>query len=140
MANLYKKPVIVTDPKTGQKIKTKSRKWWGRYRDENGVERRVPLAVDKAAAQAMLNELTKKVKHRSLGLWTDSTNTANVQLLTTWQILRSISRRRETARSRSSWLPCAADASLPPAALLSPETSRQAAFKLTLQICERRKT
>jgi hypothetical protein len=30
MANLYKKPVVVTDSKTGQKIKTKSKKWWGR--------------------------------------------------------------------------------------------------------------
>jgi integrase len=68
MASLYKKPVIVTDPKTGEKIKTKSKKWWGRYRDENGVERRVPLAVDKAAAQAMLNDLVKKVERRIAGL------------------------------------------------------------------------
>lgn len=68
MANLYKKPVIMTDPKTGQKIKTKSKKWWGRYRDENGVERRVSLAADKAAAQAMLNELVKKVERRTAGL------------------------------------------------------------------------
>src|SRR5215470_5934636 len=68
MASLYKKPVIVADPKTGQKIKTKSKKWWGRYRDENGVERRVPLAMDKAAAQAMLNGLVKKVERRAVGL------------------------------------------------------------------------
>src|SRR5262245_32600639 len=68
MASLYKKPVLVTDPKTGQKIKTKSRKWWGRYRDENGAERRVPLAADKGAAQAMLNELVKKVERRIAGI------------------------------------------------------------------------
>ena len=68
MANLYKKLVIVTDPKTGQKIKTKSKKWWGRYRDENGVERRAPLAMDKGAAHAMLNELIKKVERRAIGL------------------------------------------------------------------------
>src|SRR5215831_19521803 len=68
MANLYKKTDIGTHPKTGQKIKTKSKKWWGRYRDENGVERRVPLAADKAAAQAMLNELVKKVERRIAGL------------------------------------------------------------------------
>ena len=68
MANLYKKTVIVTHPKTGQKIKTKSKKWWGRYRDENGVERRVPLAVDKGAAQTMLNELVKKSERRAAGL------------------------------------------------------------------------
>lgn len=68
MASLYKKPVVVTDPKTGQKIKTKTKKWWGRYRDENGTDRRVPLAVDKAAAQAMLNELVKKAERRAAGL------------------------------------------------------------------------
>src|SRR6516164_7537731 len=68
MASLYKKPVTVTDPKTGQKIKRKSRKWWGRYRDENGAERRVPLAADKAAAQAMLNELIKQVERRIAGI------------------------------------------------------------------------
>lgn len=68
MASLYKKPVIVTDPKTGQKIKTKSKKWWGRFRDENDAERRVPLAVDKAAAQAMLNELVKKAERRAAGV------------------------------------------------------------------------
>jgi site-specific recombinase XerC len=57
-----------SDPKTGQKAKSKSKKWWGRFRDENGTERRVPLATDKAAAQAMLNELVKKVEHRAAGL------------------------------------------------------------------------
>lgn len=68
MANLFKKQVTVTDPKTGQKAKTKSKKWWGRYRDDDRVDRRVPLAVDKAAAQAMLNELVKKAERRAAGL------------------------------------------------------------------------
>jgi integrase/recombinase XerD len=67
MASLYKKPIVVTDPKIGQKIKTKSKKWWGRFRDENGAERRVPLAVDKGAAQTMLNELVKKAERRAAG-------------------------------------------------------------------------
>jgi integrase/recombinase XerD len=68
MASLYKKPVIVTDPKTGKKIKTKSKKWWGRYRDEFGAEKRVPLATDKTAAQAMLNDLVKKAEQRACGV------------------------------------------------------------------------
>jgi site-specific recombinase XerD len=68
MASLYKKPIVVTDPKTGQKVKEKSRKWWGRYRDENGCERRVPLAADKTAAQAKLSELVKKAERRAAGL------------------------------------------------------------------------
>ena len=29
MANLYKKPVTITDPKTRKQVKGKSKKWWG---------------------------------------------------------------------------------------------------------------
>ncbi len=60
MASLYKKPIVKSDPKTGRKIKSKSKKWWGRYRDVGDCERRVPLASDKSAAQTMLNS-----KHHS---------------------------------------------------------------------------
>jgi hypothetical protein len=68
MASLYKKPVVVRDPKTGEKSKAKSKKWWGRYIDASGLERRVPLASDKIAAQAMLNELVRKVEREKAGL------------------------------------------------------------------------
>ena len=68
MASLYKKPIVVTDPKTGEKVKKKSRKWWGRYRDALGRERRVPLAGDKAAAQTMLNEIVRKVEREAAGI------------------------------------------------------------------------
>lgn len=68
MASLYKKTINVTDPKTGKKAKSKSRKWWGRYRDENGTDRRVPLASDKMAAQTLLNELVRKVELKTAGL------------------------------------------------------------------------
>jgi integrase len=68
MANLYKKPVTITDPKTGRRRKMKSKKWWGRYRDAMGRERRVPLVADKMAAQTMLNELLCKVEREKAGL------------------------------------------------------------------------
>lgn len=68
MASLYKKPVIIRDPRTGKKVKTKSRKWWGRFRDARGQERRVPLAVDRTAAQAMLNERVRRVEREKVGL------------------------------------------------------------------------
>ena len=67
MASLYKKTVVVKDPKTGKNIKSRSKKWWGRYRDALGVDRRVPLARDKAASQAMLNELVIKAERRAAG-------------------------------------------------------------------------
>ena len=38
MPSLYKKPIFGVDPVTGKKIKEKSKKWWGRYRDESGIE------------------------------------------------------------------------------------------------------
>ena len=68
MASLYKKPVMIKDPVTGEKIKTKSKKWWGQYKDALGRLKRVPLAVDKFAAQAMLNDLVKKVEREMAGL------------------------------------------------------------------------
>jgi integrase/recombinase XerD len=68
MASLYKKPVFITDPRTGKRIKTKSKKWWGRFRDENGLEKRVPLAADKTAAQTMLHDLVVKVERRVAGI------------------------------------------------------------------------
>ena len=68
MASLYRKPIIVTDLKTGEKTKSKSRKWWGQFRDANGKLRRHPLAVDKVAAQAMLNDLVKHMEREKAGL------------------------------------------------------------------------
>jgi site-specific recombinase XerD len=68
MASLYRKPVIATDPKTGQKVKTQSKKWWGQFKDANGKLRRHPLAVDKMAAQAMLHELVRQVEREKAGL------------------------------------------------------------------------
>jgi site-specific recombinase XerD len=68
MANLYKKPILISDPKTGRKVKTKSKKWWGQYRDAHGCVRRLPLATDKIAAQAMLNELVRKAEREQAGL------------------------------------------------------------------------
>ena len=68
MASLYRKPVMVTDPATGQKVKQKSKKWWGQYKDADGLLRRKPLAVDKTAAQAMLNEIVRRVEREKAGL------------------------------------------------------------------------
>lgn len=68
MASIYKKPVFVRDPATGERVKGKSKKWWGRFTDVVGREKRVPLAVDRAAAQAMLNEYVRRVERERVGL------------------------------------------------------------------------
>ena len=68
MASLYKKPIVVTDPATGRKTKTKSKKWWGQYKDASRQLKRVPLAIDKMAAQAMLNQIVQRVEREKAGL------------------------------------------------------------------------
>ena len=68
MASLYRKPVMITDPATGHKVKRKSKKWWGQYKDADGRLCRKPLAVDKTAAKAMLNEIVKRVEREKAGL------------------------------------------------------------------------
>lgn len=68
MASLYKKPVMATDPATGRKVKEKSKKWWGQYKDAHGRLKRVPLAVDKQAAQAMLTQMVQRVEREKAGL------------------------------------------------------------------------
>ncbi len=52
-------------PTTGQ-MKT-AKNWYGKYRDENGVTKRVPLSPNKAAAQAMLAEKVRLVERIKAG-------------------------------------------------------------------------
>jgi len=68
MANLYKKPVVKIDPKTGKKTKTESKKWWGQYRDVHGTLKRVPLACNKNVAQQMLAEIVARVEREKAGI------------------------------------------------------------------------
>lgn len=68
MANLYKKPYYRTDPKTGERVKRLTKKWWGQYKDAGGKLKREPLATDKSAAQAMLNEIVRRVERERAGL------------------------------------------------------------------------
>ena len=81
MANLYKKPVMVTDPATGRKVKTKSKKWWAQYKDAYGRLKRKPLAIDKTSAQAMLNQILLRVDREKAGL-VDPTEEQRKRLLT----------------------------------------------------------
>ena len=52
-----------------RRVREKSRKWYGEYRDMHGVLQRVPLATDKSAAQAMLNDIVRRVEQRQAGLF-----------------------------------------------------------------------
>ena len=68
MPSLYRPTYTKIDPKTGKKATKKLKKWYGKYRDANDQEKRVPLCSDKAAARAMLNDLMRKVDRQKAGL------------------------------------------------------------------------
>ena len=68
MARLFKKTETSIDPTTGKKIKKESTKWWGRWRDGHGIERRQPLSANKAIAQRILNEFVEKAELEKNGV------------------------------------------------------------------------
>ena len=57
------------DAAGAKRIQQKSKKWYGEYKDVDGVTRRTPLSTDKAAAQAMLNDIVRNVERRIAGLF-----------------------------------------------------------------------
>lgn len=68
MANLFRQTYTKTDPETGEKRVARLRKWYGKYRDADGILRKVPLCEDKTAAQAMLTDLVRQAERQQAGL------------------------------------------------------------------------
>jgi len=78
MAHLYRNTVhrdVDADGKRcrkdspgARKTVEKSKAWYGRYRDADGIEHRVKLATDKTIARQMLHELERKSLQQSAGL------------------------------------------------------------------------
>ena len=52
----------------GDKVRLLSRKWYGTYRDADGIVRTVPLSTDRTAAQQMLSELVKRAELGKAGI------------------------------------------------------------------------
>src|SRR5262249_13820928 len=57
------------NPHTGKKVRKKTRKWYGKFVDEHGVLRRVPLSPNKTVAQQMLHRLVDQVERKKSGLY-----------------------------------------------------------------------
>jgi integrase len=68
MPHLIRRTYTKVDPETGEKTVRRTRKWYGQYRNANGVVRRVPLSSDKTAARAMLMEMVRDTERRVAGL------------------------------------------------------------------------
>ena len=68
MPKVFKRSRIVTDPKTGQRIRRLTRKYYGEFADERGIRRRVPLNQNKTVAEQMLNEMVKQAALAGVGV------------------------------------------------------------------------
>ena len=79
MASLFKPVIIRYTLPDGQcrvskdtpgaiRKKRKANKWYGLYRDHDGIERRVPLSANKTVAGQMLNALVRKAELGKVGI------------------------------------------------------------------------
>jgi integrase len=65
---LFKRVYTTINPKTGRKVKRRTAKWYGQYRDPAGHIHRVPLATDKVAAAQKLADLVKRAERGQAGV------------------------------------------------------------------------
>ena len=69
MAGLFRPSYSDKCPRTGKRIKRRTAKWYGWYKDpQSGKTIRVPLSEDKAVAQQMLAQLIANVERGKAGL------------------------------------------------------------------------
>ena len=68
MAFLYQKTFCKTDPRSGEKLTRKRKKWRIRYRDAEGVTRDIAGFNDKIASKQLAAELERMVARQKVGL------------------------------------------------------------------------
>jgi integrase/recombinase XerC len=69
MASLFRRTYYTTNA-NGKRIKKKTAKWYGKYRDENGDTQRPPLSTNKTVARQLLDKLLEKVERKKAGRYT----------------------------------------------------------------------
>ncbi len=60
MATIFRPPYTETDPKTGKRIRKRSRRWWIRYYTPNGTRHRVKGYRDKKATETLAAQLERR--------------------------------------------------------------------------------
>src|SRR3954453_4304439 len=69
MASLFKPTYTKVNPRTGQKETRKSRKWYVKYRDADGIVRRVPGFTDKEATRQLASKLERGTELARVGIF-----------------------------------------------------------------------
>ena len=68
MAQVYRPPYTETDPKTGKKVRKRSRTWWIRYYTPDGERHQVKGFRDKRATETKAAELERREQRLATGL------------------------------------------------------------------------
>jgi integrase len=68
MASLFRRTYMATDRQTGESVRRRAKRWYGKYRDGQDIERTVPLATDRTASQQMLNALVREAELERVGI------------------------------------------------------------------------
>src|SRR5688500_8234061 len=68
MASLFKPTYTKVNPRTRQKETRRSRKWYVKYRDADGIIRKVPGYTDKEATRQLAAELERQAARRHAGM------------------------------------------------------------------------
>lgn len=68
MAEIFRPVYTATDPKTGQKVRKKSPRWWIRYYTPDGVRHKVKGYGDKKATETLAAELERRGLREAAGL------------------------------------------------------------------------
>ena len=68
MAAIFKKIFTKQDPQTEKRIQRKTRKWYIRYKDADGVYRDVPGFIDKEATRHLAAQLERRAAREAVGL------------------------------------------------------------------------
>ena len=67
MASIFRPSFVKVNPQTGKKTKRKLRKWYVKYRDADGIIRRVPGYTDKEATRQLAAELERRAARQASG-------------------------------------------------------------------------
>ena len=68
MAHIYRKTFTKVDPRTGEKVTRKRKKWRVRHRDADGIIQDVPGFRDREATKQLASDLEKMVARQKVGI------------------------------------------------------------------------
>ncbi len=68
MGSVFRPYRTKIDPETGERVRVYCRKWYVKYRDADGIIRKVPGFTDKAATEHLCADLEKKAAREAVGI------------------------------------------------------------------------